>query len=596
VTIIGDASQLTLHLMVTTAADVAFILPSAAQWQLEQVLIDEQPAQQLMRDGNQLLIPLSQGSHAITLKALATSNNVNIAFNGPAYNLSLSGEQWQARGAENGQLVQGNLALARKVEQTTQEQWNSPSIAPFVTIERKLQWNLTWSVATTVTRVAPSTGAIVLDIPLINGENVLTEGLSINNKAMTVTLSDSQKSFTWYSQLQVQSPLILHYGDGQQWAERWLLEYQSRWHLEASGTPLIYDAATENYIWLPRPNESLQLIATRPEPIAGPKVTVISSDHKIQQGKRLLSHSSTLYLNASVGGDYKITLPEDAQKIKVTLNDDDIHIEQDNKNITLALIPDTNTIKLEWQSANTSAFFTAMPILLLETPNNNIALTLALTSDRWPLWVWGPTLGPAMLYWGVFVVLLLCAVGLRIVCTRLKLSIPVSLVAWLLLGFGISTLNTGAGLIVAAWFFILEARKRGHVHLDDSQFNTVQVIVFIYTVIALGTLIAAIPMSLLSLPDMQVVGNNSSNYDYHWYTDHSAGNLPSAGVVHVSIWVFRLAMLAWSLWLVFALLRWAKWFWLCVNEGGFWRKIEKPIKPLKTTIANPELEKPTNNQ
>ncbi|MDZ7923336.1 MAG: hypothetical protein U5M23_04605 [Marinagarivorans sp.] len=594
VDISGDTSHLTLNLMVTTAADIAFILPSAAQWQLEKILIDDKAAEQLLRDGNDLLIPLKQGSHAIQLKALATSNNVNVAFNSPAYNVNLSSEQWQARGAENGQLVQGNLALARKVEQTTQEQWNSPSIAPFVNIERKLQWNLNWTVTTTLTRVAPSNGAIVLDIPLINGENVLTEGLNIktvnaDSNAITVTLSDTQNTFTWHSQLKVQSPLTLQYGDGKQWAERWLLDYQTRWHLEASGTPLIFDAATQHYVWLPRPNESLQLMATRPEPIDGPKVTVISSEHKIQQGKRLLSHSSTLHLNASVGGDYKITLPDDAQKIKVTLNNDDIHIEQDNKNITLALIPDENSIALEWQSPNSSAFYTAMPTLLLETPNNNIALSLALTSDRWPLWVWGPTLGPAMLYWGVFVVLLLCAIGLRIVCTRLKLSIPVSLIAWLLLGFGISTLNTGAGLIVAAWFFVLEARKRGHARLDDSQFNVVQVMVFIYTLIALGTLIAAIPMSLLSLPDMQVVGNNSSNYDYHWYTDHSEGNLPSAGVVHVSIWVFRLAMLAWSLWLVFALLHWAKWFWLCVNEGGFWRKIEKPEKAVKVTEAKPRV-------
>ena len=177
--------------------------------------------------------------------------------------------------------------------------------------------------------------------------------------------------------------------------------------------------------------------------------------------------------------------------------------------------------------------------------------------------------------------LLLSAAGLRVLCTRFGLSIPVSLMAWLLLGFGVSTLNTAAGLIVALWFFMLEARKRYYTRLSDAQFNAAQVVVVIYTVIALGTLIAAIPMSLLSLPDMQVVGNNSSNYSYHWYTDHTAGQLPQAGVMHVSIWVFRLAMLAWSLWLVFALLRWAKWFWLCVNEGGFWKKIEKPTTTKK---------------
>jgi len=47
--------------------------------------------------------------------------------------------------------------------------------------------------------------------------------------------------------------------------------------------------------------------------------------------------------------------------------------------------------------------------------------------------------------------------------------------------------------------------------------------------------------------------------------------LPQAGTVSVPLFIYRLAMLAWSLWLVFALLRWIRWGWGCFSHGGLWR-------------------------
>jgi hypothetical protein len=49
--------------------------------------------------------------------------------------------------------------------------------------------------------------------------------------------------------------------------------------------------------------------------------------------------------------------------------------------------------------------------------------------------------------------------------------------------------------------------------------------------------------------------------------------------------VYRLLMLAWSLWLAASLLNWLKWGWGCYSHGGFWKK--KPAKP-KEAAVEPE--------
>ena len=80
---------------------------------------------------------------------------------------------------------------------------------------------------------------------------------------------------------------------------------------------------------------------------------------------------------------------------------------------------------------------------------------------------------------------------------------------------------------------------------------------------------------------MQIVGNGSSNYFLHWYQDHAASSLPQGFVVSLPMWVFRLFMLLWSLWLAFKVPVWGKWGWTAFSDGGAWRKGETPKRKKK---------------
>ncbi len=69
---------------------------------------------------------------------------------------------------------------------------------------------------------------------------------------------------------------------------------------------------------------------------------------------------------------------------------------------------------------------------------------------------------------------------------------------------------------------------------------------------------------------MQIEGNASNAYFYRWYSDFTEGEMPVAWVLSLPLWVYRGAMLLWSLWLAFALVRWARWTWHAWSDPEYW--------------------------
>jgi hypothetical protein len=82
---------------------------------------------------------------------------------------------------------------------------------------------------------------------------------------------------------------------------------------------------------------------------------------------------------------------------------------------------------------------------------------------------------------------------------------------------------------------------------------------------------------LLGAPDMHVAGNGSTAWNLRWFADQSGGMLPTGGVLSVSLWFYKLAMLAWALWLANALIGWLRWGFGAWSSGGYWRKRDLKI-------------------
>ena len=202
-------------------------------------------------------------------------------------------------------------------------------------------------------------------------------------------------------------------------------------------------------------------------------------------------------------------------------------------------------------------------------PSVNARLSVHLPRDRWPLWVSGPTLGPAVLFWGVLVVILAGAVVLaRVGGTPLRAH------HWFLLGVGLSQSHILAVLLVAGWLVLLARRRTLATGAIGSwRFDLLQLGLAVLTLAALAALLGGIERGLLGTPDMQIAGNGSSAYQLNWYQDRSAGSLPTAWVFSAPILLYRGLMLAWSLWLAYALLKWLGWAWGCFSAGGLWRPL-----------------------
>ena len=137
---------------------------------------------------------------------------------------------------------------------------------------------------------------------------------------------------------------------------------------------------------------------------------------------------------------------------------------------------------------------------------------------------------------------------------------------------GLSLCNLPATLLVALWLLLLRFRNT-LLGFSERRWlkNTLQVFIGLLSAITLFLLVSSVPYALLDTPDMQITGNGSTAYFYQWFNDHSTGQLNDAWVVSVPLWVYRVAMLIWSLWLAFALIRWVQWAWRAFSQPTLWQ-------------------------
>jgi len=120
--------------------------------------------------------------------------------------------------------------------------------------------------------------------------------------------------------------------------------------------------------------------------------------------------------------------------------------------------------------------------------------------------------------------------------------------------------------------FALALRRRRWPE-NAAGFDLVQLGLVLWAIVSLVLLYVAIHRGLLFPPDMQVAGNGSSDAHLAWYADRVDGTLPTVGVVSLPLWIYRVAMLLWAMWLATSLVRAVGWGWRAFGEGGLWKPL-----------------------
>jgi len=392
VTLSPEALRLTMQ--VDSQIDGAIPLPGHANhWLPQQVFIDNTPAAALFRTEQQIWVLIPEGSHQIRMQGkIPRQNSIQLPLPLRPHHITSDAQGWIVEGIHEG-IPDNQLQFKRVLdkEEPSSQILESGILPPFVLIERTLLLGLTWKVETRIIRTSPSGSAIVLDIPLLQGESVLTEGIRVQKGQALITLDAEDSELHWESVLEKSDRLILKHAETYQWTETWRVDVSPIYHMETAGIPVILHQQGARWYptWHPWPGEEVTLLISRPEGIDGQTLTIDRSSLQLRPGKRASDGKLDLSIRSSQGGQHIITLPADAQLQKVTINGTVQQVRHDGSKISLPIIPGKQDISLEWREPSGMSVFYKTPQIDLGTASVNAAIDVTLPQDRWPLFLGG---------------------------------------------------------------------------------------------------------------------------------------------------------------------------------------------------------------
>jgi hypothetical protein len=566
---------LRLSLVVDSTSNTIVPLPgSNSGWQPAQISVNGVAATRLSRGRNgQLQLALGKGSHTIVLQGPLLKDDVSLPFALPAHNVKARVEGWQVSGISEGRLPNNTVLLKRsrsnaQVAAPTDTLLPAP-VAAFVVVEREVNFDVDWRLKTRVRRVAPSHGVIDMQIPLLPGERVL-DGVKAKDGHAQLRMAAGSSSLVWRSRLPVSENIVFKAPENKSWAEQWILRVeQGRWNMRWDGLAPIKQANAAAPHWMPRAGDTLTVALKKPEPLPGASQTLEGVDILVRPGLRSSEVEMSLNLRAGQGGNFVFNVPEGARILSLQADEQSLPLPNGQR-VDFPVLPGMQRLHLRWQQSEDLGIRSSSPALDLGLAATNINIRAELPRERWMLLVGGPDMGPAVLFWGVLLVVIILALAMG----RVQ-GLPLKTWEWLLLGVGLSTVNSFLGLAVVVWFLMLMWRGRQSQTTLGSWFNMAQFSLIIASAIALLCLLSAIPLGLLSTPNMHIAGNGSSNYLLQWYQDRASGVLPQGWFVSLPLWVYRAAMLMWSLWIASALMRWLPWAWQQFTNDGWWVSSQK---------------------
>jgi hypothetical protein len=280
-----------------------------------------------------------------------------------------------------------------------------------------------------------------------------------------------------------------------------------------------------------------------------------------------------------------LRLPKEAEIQQVTLDGRERPSRAEAGELRVTVPTGAHAIEVRWQQPRGIGPLYAPPRVGLSAPAVNVSQQVTLPPNRWLLATRGPAWGPAILFWPY----LLFVLAVSLVLGHLPMS-PLTSIQWMLLNLGLSQLPALGALLVVGFVFTLAWRGRKPLP-HAGAFDLLQIGLAVWAVVSLGLLYVAIQQGLLFRPDMQVAGNGSTDTVLRWYSDRVSGEIPAAGILSLPLWLYRVAMLAWALWLAASLVRAAGAGWRAFGEGGLWRPL--PLTRAKAAPTASTDVKPT---
>lgn len=581
----GDALQIALEAQ--TGERVALPLPvDDKNLILKSISMDGAAQQGVVRQDGHLLLAVGRGVHRIELTfVVLETDKISLSFPlKPTWIEFADSDEWDVSGLSENQLLTEVLEIVRVREAGTEPtRGSTQQFPPYVQLTRNVRLDLDWEIDNEVYRHAPAEGGFSIDLPLLKDEHVTTAQLKVKDNRITVPLPDGASSATWSSQLDKSDVITLTAPPLANHTEVWKIVQSPTWHVEFSGVPAVQSPDSGKF-WVhefhPLPGETLTVTINRPEPVSGSSLAIDGVTLNSQISARSSQHTLNLTLRSTQGGEHVIDLPVDAEVLSVIKYGQTVNLRPREGKLSLPVTPGSQNFAITWRENHEMTMRATTPSINLNNTGANIMLNVNLPSDRWLLASSGPTVGPAVLYWGELIVMILLAFVLsRLRRTSLKFW------QWLLLGIGFSTFSWVALMVVVGWLLIMDWRARNPIQ-HDGLFNLTQIGLVVLTLIALLCVAASIPYGLLGNPDMHIMGHGSSSTQLHWFADQSISQLPQGIIISLPLWVYRTAMLIWALWLANAVFGWLRWSFAVWSQGGYWRSEPKSTSSVSAQVTH----------
>lgn len=587
-TVRGDV--LRARLEIAAAATTAVPMPGgASQWIPERVTVDGAEASGLARgpDGA-LFLRLSPGLHDVVVEgALPKRESIQIALPLKPHFVEADVTGFTLEGLHEDGIADDHLQLTRDhVEEGGMHGALAPGVLPpFVRVTRTLHIGLSWQTETQVTRATPQGTAVVLELPLLPGESVTSPNVRVEASRALVNMAPDQTEVSWKSVLSERSPIVLVAPKTTAWAEVWRLDVSPLWHATTLGLAVVHsEAGARVPEWRPWPGESVKVDLVRPPGVAGQTLTIDASDFDVRPGLRALDGTMAFTVRSSRGTDHTVRLPEGADLESVVVNGTAQPLRKQGTAVTLSIAPGTATVAIGFRVPRGITSVFRVPKFDFGAPSVNATTRVSFSNARWILFVRGPRLGPAVLFWSLLLVLGLVAYGLGALRW-----VPLARSEWMLLAIGLSQIPLPVAAIVVGWLVALGYRRRWP-HLPPLVFDLRQLLLVAWTVLALGILVFAVHQGLMGAPDMQIRGNGSDAEMLQWFDDRTASIPDQPLVISVPMLAYRAAMLLWALWLAIAVLKWLRFGWTSFSTEGVWKKRirARKVSPPPATAPRPD--------
>ena len=588
---IGD-SRLELSAEVHAAADGTWPLPGpVGSWTPSEIRLDGAPAVAVARLASGFLhLRLSRGVHRVEAAGpVPPGDSFTLQFADPPRRARAEAPGWDVSGLRTDGPAEPSILLTRRLATRAGAPGSEGRYAPWLEVTRTLGFGVTWTVQTRVRRVTPVGAPIALRVPLLPGEAPTRANLVVDKGEVAVSLGGDETEAGWESTLEQAAQVVLRAPEGHPWSEVWQLQCSPVWSCAATGLPPVSRLAGGVFApeYRPWPGETLSVALAHPQGIEGQTLTIDDVSLEATPGRRLERVRLLATARSSREQPLVLRIPAEAEVQQVTIDGQDRPARPEQGELRLTVPAGRHTIDVRWQQARGMGAFYGVPRVGFSSPAVNVTQQLTLPPERWLLATRGPAWGPAVLFWPYLVFLLAVAFALG----RVPAS-PLTSLQWVLLGLGLSVLPAVAALVVAGFVFALALRGQRPPE-DARAFDLVQVLVAAWALVSLGLLYVAIHQGLLFRPDMQVAGGGSTDTVLRWYADRVTGDTPAAGVLSLPLWLYRVAMLLWALWLAAGLVRGVGPAWRAFTEGGLWRPLPRATRPPKSQEPTREGAAPT---